>query len=127
VKSQRLHTKWVSFRNTPLFCIDLSGCEAGDERFVREIQMAEQIFTGRPAKSMLVALDLSLTRLTPEICAFIRAHAGPADPLRKLAVMGLSGFQRAWLRLTHRLAWPENTAFFKEYERAKEWLVSEGG
>ena len=52
---------------------------------------------------------------------------GNADPLRKLAVMGLSGFQRAWLRLTRRVAWPENTAFFKEYERAKEWLVSEGG
>jgi hypothetical protein len=127
MKKQRLHTTWLNFKNTRLYCVDLSGCDKGDLRYLKEIQQADAVICSQPADSLLMSLDLSHTRMAPEIETFIHSHRGSTDPIRKLAVLGLSDWQRIGLSLTRRLVWPANTRFFTDYESAKEWLARETG
>ena len=122
----RLHSKWLSYRDTPIYCIDFSGCGADRESVQMEIAAAEATIAKQPANSMLVTLDLSLTDFTPDVAAFLNRHALQArDPIRKMGILGIRPWQRRWYAWTRRVTWPNVAAFFPEYELAKAWIVSE--
>ena len=90
-----------------------------------ELAAVKAIFAGQPPHSLLATLDLSQTDFSPEIVVFLNRASQADAPFRKLAVIGISKFRRAWHRLTKGVIWPVNTAFFELYEPAKNWLVSE--
>jgi len=47
------------------------------------------------------------------------------NPIRKVAVVGLSSWQRLWDRLVQHIDWPKEVAFFSDWEAAKAWLIGE--
>ena len=75
---------------------------------------------------MLAVVDLALTDIGPEVIAFLKAHAGQeGDPIRKMAIIGISPLTQFWYRLTGKISWPRQAHFFGEHEKAKPWLISE--
>jgi hypothetical protein len=74
-----------------------------------------------------VAVYLHKPTLTPELLGFLGMLSQPEkNPIHKLAIIGVSGFERFWLKNWHGIVWPKKAAFFMDYEQAKDWLVGEG-
>ena len=106
--------------------INLDGFESDCSGVRAEIEAVEAILCTQERGSLLVVLDIALTDMMPELIQFIAAHSGgPGDPIRKLAIVGVSGPKRMWYRLTQKISWPKNARFFDEHEKAKPWLISE--
>ncbi len=123
----RMHSRWISYNLTPILGINLDGFEADRAGLQAEIDAVEAILSQQERNSLLVVLDLALTDFGPETVAFLRAHAGQeGDPIRKMAIVGIPGWRRAWYRLTRKVTWPLHARFFDEHEKAKPWLISEG-
>ncbi len=123
---RRLHSLWISFKMTPLFGINACGYGSDRESVRTEMEGAEAILREQPRGSVLVDLDIAQTELCPEIVAFLQAHAGqPDDPIRKLAIVGVSPTKRWWWQWRKKVVWPKHARFFEGHEPAKAWLVGE--
>jgi hypothetical protein len=122
----RLRSRWVSHKENPLFGINLSGFEADRDGIRTEIDAVEAILSQQPWNSVLVVLDIALTQLTPELVAFINTHpGGNPDPIRKMAIVGISPLRRAWYHRFKKVTWPKTALFFAGHEPAKAWLIGE--
>jgi hypothetical protein len=65
--------------------------------------------------------------LTSEIVEFFNSNASQVrNPIRKLAILGVSDFQRFWYRCGRYISWPKMSCFFSDWGKAKDWLVAEG-
>ncbi len=123
---QRLSAKWVTYREVPLWCCDFGGLGSDHDRLVAEIAAAQMEIDRRPENSLLMAIVLTNAVLTPELIAFFTDNARrPHSSIRKMAILGLSDFQRFWYRWAKRIVWPKPSHFFSDWEQAKRWLVSE--
>jgi hypothetical protein len=126
MKKYRVKSRWVGYDGAPLYAVNLTGLGADREAITFEIEGAEAVLCKQEKGSLLVVLDLALTNMTPEVVRFLSAHAGqPSDPIRKLAIVGISRVQKAWYRVTRHVSWPNHARFFDEHEKAKAWLVME--
>ncbi len=122
----RMQSRWVSYENTPLFGINLDGFGADRQRLQAEIEAVESILRQKEHNTVLTVVDLALTDIGPEVIAFLNAHAGQeGDPIRKMAIIGVSPVQQIWYRLAKKVTWPRHARFFDEHEKAKPWLTSE--
>jgi hypothetical protein len=122
----RMQSRWVSYENTPLFGINLDGFGNDRQRLQAEIEAVEAILRQKERNTVLAVVDLALTGMSPEVIAFLQAHAGQqGDPIRKMAIIGISSLRRVWYRLVKKVAWPRQARFFDEHEKAKPWLLSE--
>ncbi len=122
----RMQSRWISYENTPLFGINLDGFGADRQRLQAEIEAVESILRQKERGTVLAVVDLALTDIGPEAAAFLSAHAGQeGDPIRKMAIIGVSPMRRLWYRLARKIFWPRHTRFFDEHEKAKPWLISE--
>ncbi len=122
-----MQSRWVSYENTPLFGINLDGFGADRQRLRAEIEAVEAILIQKERSTVLAVVDLALTDIGPEVIAFLSAHAGQeGDPIRKMAIIGISRPRQVWYRLARKVAWPRHARFFDEHEKAKPWLVFEG-
>jgi hypothetical protein len=126
LRQQRLRATWVTYREVPLWCCDFGGFGSDRTSLQAEIAASQAVIDQRPENSLLVAVDLSDVTLTPDIVIFFETNAGRArNPIRKLAILGLSDFQRWWYRRVKHVVWPKQSNFFHDWEQAKKWLVSE--
>ncbi len=126
LKPQRVSAKWVTYREVPLWCCDFGGFESDRERLVAEIAAAQVEIDRRPENSLLIAVVLTNALLTPDLIAFFTDNARRShSSIRKLAILGLSDFQRFWYRRVKHIVWPKPSRFFSDWEQAKRWLVSE--
>lgn len=124
--TRRPRSVMITHQENPMLGINLCGYEADRQSVVAEIAAAEAILARQPANSLLVVIDLAFTEMMPEIVSFIQAHSGQAgDPIRKMAVVGVSSTRRFWYRLRKTITWPRHARFFDEHEKAKAWLISE--
>ncbi len=124
--AKRPRSVMITHQGNPMLGINLTGYETDRQGVVAEIAAVETILARQPANSLLVVVDLAFTEMMPEIVSFIQAHSGQAgDPIRKMAVVGVSGTQRFWYRLRKTITWPRKARFFEEHEKAKAWLISE--
>jgi hypothetical protein len=122
----RLRTKWVTYKEVPLWCCDFGGFGADQAELQAEIAASQAVIDQQPENSLLAAIDLSGARLTPEIVAFFNANAGRRrNRLRRMAILGVSDFQRWWYHHVKPVVWPRQSRFFNDWEQAKAWLVSE--
>jgi hypothetical protein len=119
----RIHSTWLNTRNTRIYCVDLSSFNDDPDGLTREIDAARAVIEHLPENSLLVSLDLHSTRLTVEIERFLRDIT---RPVRKMAVLGVPGLRRAWYNVAGRAPWPPIARFFDDFEKAKDWLASEG-
>ena len=123
----KMHSRWISYKLTPVLGINLDGFEADHAGLQSEIEAVEAILATQERNSLLVVVDMALTDMGPELIAFLNAHAGQAsDPIRKMAIVGISGPKRIWYRLARKVAWPKHARFFDGHEPAKAWLIAEG-
>ena len=123
---RRVRATWVSRREVPIWCCDFGGFKSDWDGLLAEIAASQAVIDQQHENSLLVAVDLAQVHFTPEIAAFFDFNARhPNRPIRKLAILGLSEFQRFWYRWVRRVNWPRNTHFFSDWERAKDWLVTE--
>ena len=123
---QRIRATWVSRKEVPLWCCDFGGFGSDRQALMAEIAASQAVIDQQPENSLLVAVDLSDSTLTPEIAAFFKTNARPAgNPIRRLAILGVSDFQRWWYRRVKHVTWPKQSRFFQDWEKAKDWLVSE--
>jgi hypothetical protein len=123
---QACRSHWVSKDERSMWCCEFSGFGQDRAALAAEIAAAQAVIERQPAGSTLVALDLTRVRPTPELAAFLQAYATRAgNPIRKMAIVGVSPAQRFWYRLRRQVTWPRNAAFFAGWEPAKAWLVSE--
>jgi hypothetical protein len=123
----RTHSTWISVGMAPLLGINACGYGADRERLRAELACAEEMLRGKPRNSVLTDLDIAQTDLLPEIVEFLRLHdGGPDDPIRKLAIIGVSGWKQWWYTQRKMVVWPKHVRFFDEQEKAKRWLIYEG-
>ena len=123
----RMHSVWISHKLTPVLGINLDGFEADRAGLRAEIEAVEAILSTQERGSLLVIVDMALTDMGPELIAFLNAHAGQAgDPIRKMAIVGISAPKRIWYRLSKKVSWPKHARFFDGHEPAKAWLITEG-
>ncbi len=123
---QRIRAKWVTYKEVPLWCCDFGGFGPDRAGLQSEIAASQAVIDQRPANSLLVAVDLNNTPVTPEIVAFFNANADrPQNPIRRVAILGVSDFQRWWYRRVKHVVWPKQSRFFQDWQLAKDWLVSE--
>jgi hypothetical protein len=122
----RVHSVMISHKMTPLFGVNLCGFGSDRAAVKTELEAAEKLFERRAGGPLLVAVDLAGTETTPEIAAFLAAHAGqPGDPIDRLAIVGVSGWRRWWDEVTKKVRWPKKARFFEGHEPAKAWLIGE--
>ncbi|HRW49165.1 MAG: hypothetical protein M9936_27250 [Caldilinea sp.] len=120
----KFRATWVTYKERSLWCCDFSGFETDHQGLLAEIEMSDTIIRQQPEASLLAAVVLYKTKMTPEIKEFFRVNSvRPRNPLRKIAILYVSDFQRLWYRSINKVYWPNNTKFFNDYEAAKEWLV----
>ncbi len=123
---KRIRATWITRKEVPIWCCDFGGFKSDRAGLLAEIAASQAVIDQQHEHSLLLAVDLAQVHFTPEIAAFFDSYArDPHSPIRKLAVLGLSGFQRFWYRWIKRVNWPTTTHFFGDWERAKDWLVSE--
>ncbi len=121
-----IRATWVSRKEVPLWCCDFGGFGSDRAGLQAEIAASQAVIDQQAENSLLVAVDLSDATLTPEIADFFNTNARHArNPIRRLAILGLSDFQRLWYRYVKHVNWPKQSRFFQDWEQAKDWLVSE--
>ncbi len=121
-----MQSRWISYENTPLFGINLDGFGADRQRLRAEIEAVDSILRQKERNTVLAVVDLALTDIGPEVIAFLHAHSGQeGDPIRKMAIIGISPMRQTWYHLARKVSWPKHARFFDEHEKAKPWLVSE--
>ncbi len=125
--SFRMHSRWISHKGSPVLGINLDGFEADRAGLQAEIDAVEAILSTQENNSLLVVVDLALTNIGPEVAAFLNAHAGQeSDPIRKMAIVGISGVRKIWYQRVRKISWPKHARFFDGHEEAKAWLISDG-
>jgi hypothetical protein len=122
----RTRATWVSRKERDLWCLDFSGLDDDRPGLLAEIEASQAVIRRQPDNSLLVAIVLHGARLAPELVEFLNECACPGrNPIHKLAILGVSRWQRIWHRWVTGVAWPRNARFFDDYELAKDWLVAE--
>ena len=123
---RRVNSKWLTKKETSFYTIDFSGLGQDHQGLLAEMKTAQAVIGKQGENSLLVAVDCHQTEMMEEMVQFFTTYAGqPKNPIRKLAVVGISSFRRSWYRWTRGIAWPKNTRFFADYEDAKDWLIGE--
>jgi len=123
---RRTRATWVSRKEIRFFCLDFSGFQSDPAGLSAEIEASDAVIQRQPAHSLLLAIDLNQARLVPDLVAYLQSLATRSpNPIRKVAVVGLSSWQRLWDRLVQHIDWPKEAAFFSDWEAAKAWLIGE--
>jgi hypothetical protein len=122
---RRVNSKWLTKKETSFYTIDFSGLGADRQGLLAEMNTAQAVIGKQGENSLLVAVDCHQTEMMAELVQFFKTYSSPPNPIRKLAIVGISGFQRGWYRFTKRVVWPKNARFFADYEEAKDWLIGE--
>ena len=122
-----MKSRWLSRGERDYWCCEFSRFGADRQALAAEIEAAQEVMRRQLPNSLLVAVDLYDAPMTPELIEFFQSYSGEdsANPVRKMAIIGLYGLRKTWYDLTRRVAWPRNTAFFSDWEKAKAWLVGE--
>jgi hypothetical protein len=123
--SRRVNSKWLTKKETSFYTIDFSGLGADRQGLLAEMKTAQAVISKQGENSLLVAVDCHQTDMMEELVQFFKTYASQPNPIRKLAIVGISGFQRTWHRWTKGVVWPKNSRFFADYEEAKDWLIGE--
>ncbi len=123
---RRLNSRWVPYKGTNIWAANFCGLGSDRQGVIAEIQTTEKFLCQQLENSVLVGVDLSLTEMTSELVEFFRNHGNrTGNPIRKMAIMGVSPVQRIRYWLVDKIFWPKNSKFFDGWEPAKAWLVSE--
>jgi hypothetical protein len=123
---RRVNSKWITKKETSFYTIDFSGLGADRQGLLAEMKTAEAVIGKQGENSLLAAVDCHQTEMMAELVQFFKTCAKPQkNPIRKLAILGISGFQRILYRWTKGVVWPKNARFFADYEDAKDWLIGE--
>jgi len=123
---RRVNSKWLTKRETSFYTIDFSGLGADHQGLLAEMKTAEAVIGKQGENSLLVAIDIHQTEMMEELVQFFKTNASqPKNPIRKMAIVGISGFQRTWYTWAKGIVWPKNARFFSDYEDAKDWLIGE--
>lgn len=88
----------------------------------------DAVVFSRPSTTSLIAVNLNETYVDEEMAElFVSTFAGVKKHIQKIVFVGLDGEDR---RMFKRLLKKRRTdfacGFINDYEKAKEWLVSEG-
>ena len=125
---RRQRATWVSRKEVDMFCVDFSGFEDDPGGLQDELDASDAIIRQQAPHSLRLAIDLHQARLTPALVGYLQTLAGrDPDPLYRVAVIGLSGWQRMWSRFVDPIRWPPGTTLFDDWEAAKAWLIGERG
>ncbi len=122
----KTRAKWVSYKERDLFGCDFSGFGSDRSSLAAEIQVSEAIIRQQAENSLLLAVYMHEAAPTPELIRFFERSCCPVkNPIRKMAILGVSNIQRIWYQRVKGISWPKNARFFDDYEKAKAWLVAE--
>jgi len=126
MKQHRTRATWVSRQEISFFCLDFSGFKSDPAGLVAEIEACERVIRRQAPHSLLLAVDLHQADLTPHLVAYLQTLCCRSpNPVRRLAVIGLSTWRRLWCTFVAHITWPNNAAFFGDWEAAKAWLIGE--
>lgn len=122
----KIRATWVSRRERSIWCLDFAGFESDPQGLAAEIEASARVIRQQVEDSLLVALYLHHPNMTPELVAFLKTISNPMkNPIHKMAIIGVGALDRIWLERIKGISFPKNAAFFGDYEKAKDWLVSE--
>jgi hypothetical protein len=123
---KRIRSTWVSRKEKSIWCCDFSSFGSDRAGVLAELAASEAVIDRERENSLLVAVDLYRVRMEPELVAFFQNYGQPAsNPVRKMAIVHISGVRRLWLQVARGVRWPPRAKFFEDYEEAKDWLVGE--
>jgi hypothetical protein len=124
---RRTRTTWITRKEVPIWCCDFGGFGSDRVKLAAEIAISQAVIDQQAENSLLLAVDLNDAVMVPEIVAFFNDNAScPRNPIRRLAILGVSDFQRFWYRQAKHVSWPKKSRFFSDWEKAKDWLVTDG-
>jgi hypothetical protein len=117
---------WVSRKERNIWCCDFSGFGADRQALAAEIERSAATIREQSENSLLVAVYMHKPNITPELVEFFKTYSGQEkNPIHKMAILGVSNFEKFWFRRFKGISWPKNAAFFSDYDNAKDWLVGE--
>ena len=102
----RQHTRaaWVSRKEIDFFCLDFSSFKSNPAGLAMEIQASEAVIRRQGPASLLLAIDLNQAALTPALVAYLQTlSCRSPNPIRRVAIIGLSSWQRLWARLVRHV------------------------
>jgi hypothetical protein len=123
---KHIRATWVSRKETSIFCCSFGGFKGDRQGLAEEVEASLDVICQYSPDSMLVAVDMYHPHFTPELLDFFRVYSNPQNnPIRRMAIIYVSPFQRFWYQRRKGVVWPRNARFFDDYEKAKDWLVGE--
>jgi hypothetical protein len=124
---KRIRAVWITRKEREIWCCDFGGFGGDRAGLVTEIEASQAVINQQVEDSLLVAVDLCQAKMTPEIAAFFKKYSDQTkNPIHKMAIVGVSTFQKLRYQWLDNISWPKNSRFFSDWEKAKDWLIEEG-
>ena len=126
LRGKKVRATWITFRERSIWCLDFSGYENDPEGLRTEIEVSDVVIKQQAENSLLVAIVLHQTKMTPEIVGFFRTNAERRpNPIHKMAGPFMPSHRGRWHRVASHGGGARKTRLLHDYEQAKEWLVKE--
>jgi hypothetical protein len=124
---KKYRATWISRKERSIWCCDFSGFGLDRAALAAEIEVSDATIRQQSEGSLLVTVYMHQPNFTPELLEFFQHNSRPENnPIHKMAIIGVSGFEKFWFQRMKKISWPKNAAFFSDYEKAKDWLIGEG-
>jgi len=117
--------KWLNYAGCRLWCCDFSDFHGDRQALAEEIRLSEAVIEQQKTNTLLLSVYMAKPDLSPELRAFLEKLAQPGGPVYKMAILGVTGWEKFWSQQFKNVRWPSQARFFMDYEKAKAWLVTE--
>lgn len=119
-----MKSQWIEHKGKKLFLADYSHFTNLDS-LKAEVDYATSITINEPKASVLLLVDVSGTMADSDMVDYIKDSAGKDDDnMKKVAVVGVSGYRRIFLRAVIQFT-RLSVKTFDEAEDAKDWLAED--
>ena len=88
LSGKRVRATWITFKERSIWCCDFAGFETNSQGLLTELEVSDSVIKQQPENSLLAAVALHKTKMTPKIVEFFRINAThKSNPIRKMAVL----------------------------------------
>lgn len=118
-----MKSRWITYKGVQYFYLDYANYGRDVQGLLTEVNAVHSFILQQPIKSLLTLVDVRGSEISNEFLNLIKANAVTVRPhVRKMAVVGATGFRRVFAEMVIRFSGLGLTLFDDE-KAAQEWLV----